>query len=214
MNKEDIEHKFTDYTVTGKDIKEYEQESVTEEYDTENFAKKKKKKKLTTKNGKNCENANPKKSHTYCSLIKRVFEELMQHKNDHQKLKITEPDVAREGSKKTAFVNFSRICRQINRDMNHFATYIATELGTTVSVDGNNRLIIKGRFYENQVKTILTKYINQFITCWICNANDTYIYKDQATRLQFLKCSVCNSQRPVASIKSGYSAIMRGDRNK
>ena len=39
--------------------------------------------------------------------------------------------------------------------------FMLAEMGTTGSVDGSGRLVIKGRFQQKQVETVLMKYIGQ-----------------------------------------------------
>lgn len=58
------------------------------------------------------------------------------------------PQVARAGSKKTAFTNFADICRLLKRQNKHVLQFLMAELGTTGSIDGNQCLIVKGRFQQ------------------------------------------------------------------
>lgn len=39
--------------------------------------------------------------------------------------------------------------------------FLLTELGTSGSVDANNQLIIKGRFQQKQIESVLRKYISE-----------------------------------------------------
>lgn len=39
--------------------------------------------------------------------------------------------------------------------------FLLTELGTSGSVDANNQLIIKGRFQQKQIESVLRKYISK-----------------------------------------------------
>ena len=52
----------------------------------------------------------------------------------------------REGTKKTVFVNLIEICKGIHRNPDHVVQYMMAELGTSGTLDGQNRLITKGRF--------------------------------------------------------------------
>jgi translation initiation factor 2 subunit 2 len=55
--------------------------------------------------------------------------------------------------------------------MNHFSTqqpplytqlrYLLAELGTSGSLDGQQRLIVKGRFLPKSFETVLRRYVNE-----------------------------------------------------
>jgi translation initiation factor 2 subunit 2 len=39
-------------------------------------------------------------------------------------------------------------------------------MGTTGSVDGSSRLVIKGRFQQKQVENVLRRYIGELVIHW------------------------------------------------
>ena len=92
-------------------------------------------------------------------------------------------------------------CR-LHRQPKHLLDFLLAELGTSGSVDGNNQLIIKGRFQQKQIENVLRRYIKEYVTCHTCRSPDTILQKD--TRLFFLQCETCGSRCSVASIKSGF----------
>ena len=49
------------------------------------------------------------------------------------------PQVQRAGSKKTAFTNFSEICRLLKREPKHVLQFLMAELGTTFDLFINNK---------------------------------------------------------------------------
>lgn len=69
--------------------------------------------------------------------------------------------VAREGTKKTVFTNFMDMCRAMNRQQEHVSAYLLAELGTSGNLDGQQRLIIKGRFLPKSFETVLRRYVNE-----------------------------------------------------
>ncbi|KAH0619054.1 hypothetical protein JD844_018677 [Phrynosoma platyrhinos] len=127
----------------------------------------------------------------YLQLLNRVFN-IMREKNpdmvagEKRKFVMKPPQVVRVGTKKTSFVNFTDICK----------------LG---SIDGNNQLVIKGRFQQKQIENVLRRYIKEYVTCHTCRSPDTILQKD--TRLYFLQCETCHSRCSVASIKTGFQAV-------
>jgi translation initiation factor 2 subunit 2 len=80
---------------------------------------------------------------------------------DKRKLMIAPPQIAREGTKKTMFSNLTEICRKMHRQPEHVITFLYAELGTTGSLDGNQRLLMKGRFTQKQIENVLRKYIGK-----------------------------------------------------
>lgn len=150
------------------------------------------------------------RDYTYDELLHRVFE-IMRDKNPDmvagkkQKFVMRPPQVVRIGTKKTSFANFTEICKTLHRQPKHLLDFLLAELGTSGSVDGNNQLIIKGRFQQKQIENVLRRYIKEYVTCHTCRSPDTILQKD--TRLFFLQCETCGSRCSVASIKSGFQAV-------
>ncbi|XP_076162142.1 eukaryotic translation initiation factor 2 subunit beta isoform X1 [Ptiloglossa arizonensis] len=150
------------------------------------------------------------RDYTYDELLVRVFN-IMREKNPDmvagkkQKFVMRPPQVVRIGTKKTSFANFTEICKTLHRQPKHLLDFLLAELGTSGSVDGNNQLIIKGRFQQKQIENVLRRYIKEYVTCHTCRSPDTILQKD--TRLFFLQCETCGSRCSVASIKSGFQAV-------
>ncbi|XP_055701034.1 eukaryotic translation initiation factor 2 subunit 2 [Phlebotomus papatasi] len=150
------------------------------------------------------------RDYTYDELLKRVFEIILD-KNPEMasggkpKFVMRPPQVLRVGTKKTSFANFMEICKVLHRLPKHLLDYLLSELGTSGSVDGNNQLIIKGRFQPKQIENVLRRYIKEYVTCHTCKSPHTILQKD--TRLFFLQCESCGSRCSVASIKSGFQAV-------
>lgn len=61
------------------------------------------------------------------------------------------------------FGNLTDICRRMHRQPEHVIAFLYTELGTTGSLDGNQRLLMKGRFTQKQMENVLKKYIGKLL---------------------------------------------------
>lgn len=150
------------------------------------------------------------RDYTYDELLKRVFEIILD-KNPEMaggrkpKFVMRPPQVLRVGTKKTSFANFMDIARTLHRMPKHLLDFLLAELGTSGSMDGNQQLIIKGRFQPKQIENVLRRYIKEYVTCHTCRSPETILQKD--TRLFFLQCESCGSRCSVASIKSGFQAV-------
>lgn len=101
----------------------------------------------------------------YTMLLSRFFTVLSQKNPDHslsgtKSYKIPPPQCMREGNRKTVFANIADISKRMKRTEEHLTAYLFAELGTNGSVDGNRRLVIKGRFQQKQIENVVRKYIS------------------------------------------------------
>lgn len=100
----------------------------------------------------------------------------------------------------------------MNRAPDHVFQFMMAELGTEGSIDGNQRLVIKGKFVPKYIESLLRKYIIEYVSCQMCRSLQTSLNRDNNTRLSFVECRDCNSSRSVAQIRAGYHAQTRADR--
>lgn len=111
---------------------------------------------------------NSTQSISYPLLLTRFFTLLHNHHPDllssgSKSYKIPPPQCLREGNKKTIFANIADICKRIKRSEEHVTQFLFSELGTSGSVDGNRRLVIKGRFQQKQIENVLRRYIGKYL---------------------------------------------------
>lgn len=102
-------------------------------------------------------------------------------------------------SKKTIFASFPKLCEYLKRADEHVAQYLFAELGTTGNFDGTRRLIIKGRFQQMQLETMIKRYMGEYVHCQTCKTLDTDLKKGE-NRLVFLICNKCESRRSVRCV--------------
>jgi translation initiation factor 2 subunit 2 len=69
------------------------------------------------------------------------------------------PQLLRVGTRKTMWANFAQICQLMHRQPEHVMSFLLAELGQEGSIDGSSRLVIKGRYQQKQVESLLKKYI-------------------------------------------------------
>merc|ERR1712095_211187 len=197
-----------------------------DDVDLESFGKKKKKKKrrgaddLDAAMDENKENENDEdttawggsdRDYTYDELLQRVFG-IMRDRNpdmvagEKRKFVMRPPQVVKVGTKKTAFVNFTEIAKMLHRQPKHLLSFLTAELGTPgAAIDGNDQLILKGRFQQKHIENVLRRYIKEFVTCHTCRSPDTILNKE--TRVWFLQCMTCQSKCSVQTIKTGFQAV-------
>jgi translation initiation factor 2 subunit 2 len=148
--------------------------------------------------------------YTYDFLLSRVFTKLLANNPEltqrPSKIHLQPPDVQREGTKKTVMTNFAKLCKQLNRDKEHVMSYILSELCANGSIDGTERLIIRGKFSPSAIERIARNYISEYVICHGCKSIDTFIERDKSSRLMFLKCNLCQSSVTIKPIVNGYRA--------
>ncbi|KAM3373904.1 eukaryotic translation initiation factor 2 subunit beta [Capsicum galapagoense] len=148
------------------------------------------------------------RDYEYEELLGRVFNILRENNpelaGDRRRTVMRPPQVLREGTKKTVFVNFMDLCKTMHRQPEHVMTFLLAEMGTSGSLDGQQRLVIKGRFAPKNFEGILRRYVNEYVICNGCKSPDTILTKEN--RLFFLRCEKCGSGRSVAPIKAGFVA--------
>ena len=153
--------------------------------------------------------------YTYSQLLNRVVDYLHANNPDlieKRRYTMKPPQLMRVGTKKTLWVNFSEICKTMRRNPDHLFQFMMAELGTEGSIDGNQRLVIRGKFVPKYIESLLRKYIGEYVTCQMCRSFNTALSRDSVSRLYFVQCQDCGSTRSVAQIRAGYHAETRADR--
>jgi translation initiation factor 2 subunit 2 len=135
--------------------------------------------------------------YTYDDLIKRCYTPAIRMSTDTNttKLRLHPLVVARVGTRRTSLVNFADVCLQLHRSPKHVAQFFAVELGTTVSCNVQNSLIVRGRFTIRQFEAIITKYVGEYVKCNTCKSYNTTICK--IDRILFKDCSNCKSRSSI-----------------
>eukprot|EP00029_Vermamoeba_vermiformis_P013084 TRINITY_DN800_c0_g1_i1.p1 TRINITY_DN800_c0_g1~~TRINITY_DN800_c0_g1_i1.p1 ORF type:complete len:256 (-),score=89.42 TRINITY_DN800_c0_g1_i1:86-814(-) len=151
------------------------------------------------------------RDYTYSELLTRLYDTIAGEKGQGEGLgmgsnrkPIEPPKVGRIGTKRIAWINFMNNCKSVNRKPDHVLAFVLAELGTTGSIGGDNKLIIKGRFQSKQLENVLRKYIAEYVICRTCRSPETELKKEN--RLLFKVCKACGSSHTVQSIKTGFRA--------
>lgn len=154
-------------------------------------------------------------TYSYGDLLQRTVDFLHQHNPEYTEKRrhtMKPPQLMRVGTKKTLWVNFQDICKMMKRNPEHVFQFMMAELGTEGSIDGNQRLVIRGKFVPKYIESLLRKYILEYVTCQMCRSFNTSLTRDSVSRLFFVHCQECGSSRSVAPIRAGYHAQTRADR--
>ncbi|KAJ1903508.1 translation initiation factor eIF-2 beta subunit [Coemansia sp. S16] len=154
------------------------------------------------------------RDYTYGELLDRFFK---LHRDKHQdaggdgnKYKLSAPIMLRDGTKRSVFANVEDIAKRMHRPSEHVIKFLYAELGVSGNIDSNKRLILKGRYQQRQIETVLRHYIVEYVTCKSCKSGETSLIKENS--LNFVKCEDCGSTRSVSAIKTGFKAATKDDR--
>jgi translation initiation factor 2 subunit 2 len=152
------------------------------------------------------------KDYTYAELLERLYTQLNMSKKPveaQNRISLTPPQVSKFGSKKTIFINFATLTKQLQRNNAHFSKFIFDELATTGSIDSQERLLLKGKFTSAHIETVIRKYLREFVICNNCKSMRTTLDKDNANKLLFLICQNCGAKRSRCTKKTNDNLSMK-----
>lgn len=169
--------------------------------------KKKKKKKSETTEKK--EEQNPpeevEEDYTYINLLERLMNKLREDRpsltNKKKKVVIPLAEVVRAG-KRSIWANFSITCSILRRPPEHVSAFIASELSAEISINGQTQLVIKGKFNNKQIESVVKKYILEYVSCSSCHQLETTMTKDPITRIIFVTCENCQASTSRSNIST------------
>ena len=154
---------------------------------------------------------------SYDDMLGRMYEQIETLRpglQDKKRLRITPPALSRVGTTRIAWTNFGTICDLIKRPQEHVLSYFLAELGVNGSVDARDRMIIRGRVRMDYFQALLRAYVTEYCLCNMCHKLDTTLGRDASTRVNYMKCNSCDSQRSVAAIRAVFHAVRKGDRRR
>jgi translation initiation factor 2 subunit 2 len=114
-----------------------------------------------------------------------------------ERLEIPPLKIHFEGNK-TIISNLNKIAEIIERDQHQVFKYLVKRLATSGAVF-EERAIIKGRFREDQISSVLNEFITTYVTCPVCKRPDTRLVKGE-NKVIFLACSACGARVSVKRI--------------
>ena len=134
---------------------------------------------------------------SYDELLTRAREGLTQDAkaSGALRLELPEPDVIWVGNK-TIFRNYSEFPKLLRREPGRVLMYLAKELATAASLDGERAIFI-GRKDRDSFSQLLQRYMKDGVLCPVCGSPDTHLDKEK--RMWFMVCEACGA-RSVAKV--------------
>jgi len=127
----------------------------------------------------------------YESLLNRLYSKIQSvTSKDAFRLELPQPDVIWSGNR-TVLRNFSDYPKLLRRDPEKLLLFLAKELGSSANIV-NERAFFIGKWEQDVFKTLLQRYLKEYVLCPICGSPDTKVEK--VKRLTFLVCEACGAR--------------------
>lgn len=116
-----------------------------------------------------------------------------------KKFKLVKPIFLRQ-NKKTIIVNFSSVCKSINREIESVRYFFEKELAMTsddVTVSAIGELILTGSHADTNLIKHLEDYLLTYVMCSEkgCGSGNTELSKEN--RILWLLCKKCNCKKAI-----------------
>ncbi len=131
----------------------------------------------------------------YEKMVDRLYDALPERTKKHERFEMPEAVSFIQGTK-TVVKNFSAILKVVSRTEKHLFKFLTKETATAASVDESGRLILNGKFSQQQVNDLVKSYVKQFVLCPECDRPDTKVVEKQGIKM--LKCEACGA---ISSVK-------------
>ncbi len=134
---------------------------------------------------------------SYEELLERALAELPKKKVvKRERFEIPRVMVQREGSR-TIIKNFSQVAKTLNRSEEHLSKYLVKSLGTAGFLEAG-RLVLQGKFTENEIQREIDDYTRRFVICRECGAPDTEFIREE--RVLMIRCLACGAKYPARGL--------------
>ncbi len=134
---------------------------------------------------------------SYEELLERAFNELPKKKIVRsERFEIPRVRTQREGNK-TIIKNFSQIAKALNRSEDHLFKYMVRAMGTAGFLEAG-RLVLQGKFTEEEIQREIDDYVRRYVICRECNAPDTEFIREE--RILMIRCLACGAKYPARGL--------------
>lgn len=130
----------------------------------------------------------------YDNLLKRAYTRLPEKATTTARFEMPVVDSFNQGNK-TIIKNFDTIVQKLRREPELLAKYFSKELAVPSSIDGG-RLILQGKFYQENLNSRLSDFANKYVLCKECKKPDTNL-KDVPPGITMVVCEACGARSPV-----------------
>ncbi len=103
----------------------------------------------------------------------------------------------KNGSRKTVWVNFRKICTEMDRKEDHVSKFIELDLKKSgLNIGSNGELRMYGR-YDSMLGNCFDRYVRKYLICNSCGSIKTKFVENYNFNLDFVICQNCPEKRSV-----------------
>lgn len=129
----------------------------------------------------------------YEAMLDEAYSKLPSKPKSTGRFEVPRPRVEIAGSR-TIILDLKQIAEAMNRTPETLLNYLARELGTAASFEGDNA-VLQGRFRRNTIERMINNYVKDYVICPVCKRPDTVLVKEK--RFLFLVCQACGARSSV-----------------
>jgi len=135
-------------------------------------------------------------SKSYEKLLDRAKAALPKEAFKSERFELPRPNFTVIGNR-TILYNFKDICDVMNRSQQHLMRFLSREMATAGSIE-EARAVFQGKFDERTIRSLLGRYLQEFVICPVCGRPDTKVKREN--RFVFIVCEACGAKSPVRAV--------------
>ena len=144
----------------------------------------------------------------YSDLLDQVSNICVLKTSKKSVIKLSPPECEKQGGARTVWTNFGLIVRQLDKPLDHFKSFITSELGTTTSLNATNALVLYGSYRPNNFESLIRSYVKKYCKCDTCGNHDTDV--ESAGTTDIVTCRYCGNTKTVYAILKNNSKKGKG----
>lgn len=130
----------------------------------------------------------------YSRMLDELYKQIPRVSGSGEWFAIPPLKIEYEGDK-SILTNFKEICELFRREPNHITKFLVRNLGTAGYVTDDLKLVLQGRFGEEQITSLLNRYVSFFVRCQTCGRPDTRLVKK--AKVAYMVCEACGAEAPL-----------------
>ena len=148
----------------------------------------------------------------YDSLLEDVSDVCVMKTQKRTRVNVSPPECEKQGGVRTVWTNFGLIATQLGKPLEHFMSFITSELGTTTSLSASKALVLYGRYFSNNFESLIRSYVKKYCKCDSCGNCDTDL--DISTNTDVVTCKYCGMSKSIRAVLKNNSKKGKGGKLK
>ncbi len=134
----------------------------------------------------------------YDSLLDRARSQIPEDafKRSGERFQVPSVQLMIQGTR-TIWQNFQEIITILNRPGKEVLKFVAGQLATGGTFEGNNA-VFQGKFVTENVIEVLNRYISSYVICPVCTRPDTSILREGTA--YYMHCTACGARTSIRPV--------------